>query len=199
MDYHSIMENLKEKFVEDNINREILEPYLEEEIIAFENHLGEKLPQDFRNYLLNVSKDIFVNTYPVTVDYLLPKYNKNITLALLERENNHNNILAICQVCNNDFSNECYLKDFMIPEDLDIWFYHGFRDKIIYCPKCNNEYKYCCNKCNIKLKGGIIEIGNGGCCYVDYLVIKGPHKGSVWNIDDDGGNKFRKTFTEYIL
>ena len=87
----------------------------------------------------------------------------------------------------------------MIPEDLDIWFYYGFRGKIRYCPKCDNEYKYGCNICNIKLKGGIIEIGSGGCSNIDYLVIKGPHKGSVWNFGDDGGNKFRDSFIEYVF
>ncbi len=181
-------------------NENISPPYTEDELTAFENHFGEQLPEDFRNYMLNVSKDIFVDFYPITVDDFLPVYNgKNIMKKLFDRELGElRTPIMKCRLCNGDFSKPCRMKEFGIPKDLTSWRYSGWRGQKMKCPKCQNEYTGGCKHCNIGLYGGDVRVGCGGCSNEDILIIKGPHKGTVWRLSDDGGSKYKSTFSEYI-
>jgi len=188
MDYEWLIDTLKERKKE-HPNRNywstelIAEPasaYSEEELVAFEAHLGERLPEDFRNYMLNVSKEVFNDYYPVVVNDLLPKDGN-------------------CSICLGDFSDKCKIKEFGLPGDLKYWISFSWYRKPLECPKCKSEYNGSCANCNIGFfGGGQIQVGNGGCANRDVIIIKGPHKGSVWHCDDDSANIMAHSFKEYV-
>lgn len=205
MDYESLINNLKDQKINHenasySTSADIIPPYTEEELSAFESHFGERLPEDFRNYMLNVSKEVFVDYYPVLVDDFLPLYNGNLITKLFEREIGNANTILTCQLCRGDFSKPCKMKEFAIPEDLTSWWTCGlwYSKTKRKCPKCQNEYSGHCKNCNIGLYGGHIRVGNGGCSNEDILIIKGPHKGTVWKLEDSGGDKYKSTFGEYV-
>ena len=174
MDYNILYEKLYEK----DYNHPIAEPYDEEEILQYEKHLGEKLPTDFRNYMIEFSREVFGNIYPVIVNDFVSNNGK-------------------CRYCKNDFDKDCTRDNFKIPIDLKYWIEANYYSSL-KCPKCNNEYKYKCSNCDIGLYGGNIMIGNAGCSNNDILIIKGPHKGSVWSIEDSSGCKIASSFKEYM-
>jgi hypothetical protein len=45
---------------------------------------------------------------------------------------------------------------------------------------------------------GMAEIGNGGCSYKTWIVVKGNHYGSIWCRDDEEIYKIHNTLYEYI-
>ena len=201
MNYADTIEAIREKKREHTNkhywgNIDTLEPpYLEEEILTFEQHFGDKLPEDFRNYMIHVSKEVFYDFYPVIVNNFLPENNDpNTVLSNYDKKKYPNGKPIIqCQVCDDDFTKPCTLKPFGMPEELNYWLTFGFGK--LKCPLCKNIYKGFC--CNTSLSGGSVRIGNGGCANEDILIIKGPHKGTVWGLGDDGGTRIANSFTEY--
>ena len=205
MNHIEIINALKTRKLE-HMNKEyydipIPHPYTEEELCTFEKHLNERLPEDFRDYMLNVSKEVFCDFYPVTVKDFLPKHNdtnksKQLKKYQIKRWPNGKPEIQ-CGLCGDDFLIPCTIGEFKVPEDLTMWFSYGISPKCPpTCPKCKSTYKVTC--CGINLDYGHVTVGNGGCSHRDVLIIKGPHKGTVWHIDDDGGNVIARTFQEYI-
>jgi hypothetical protein len=185
MDYGWLIDRLKErKKIHPNrkhwIDESIAKPYTEDELMAFERHLGERLPEDFRNYMLNVSKEVFNDYYPVIVDDLAPKN-------------------GICRVCGDSFSGMCKIKDFGVPADMKFWISNSWYGKPLECPKCKCVYNGSCMKCDIgNTNEGQIQVGRGPNANRDLLIIKGPHKGSVWSTDNDSICILAHTFKEYV-
>lgn len=150
------------------------ETYTEDEITAYEKHLGDSLPEDFRYYLLNVSKEIFGCDYPEIVDGLTPKENNKSTCLKKYEQRRYPNGLPLlqCRVCGNDFNELCTIGEFGIPQSLDHWYWGPLWKN---CQICNSEMSNAsCTKCNISPGGGTIWVSNGGCNNVHKIVLRGP-------------------------
>ncbi|MCJ7637933.1 MAG: hypothetical protein MUO21_10630 [Nitrososphaeraceae archaeon] len=189
-----------EDLIPDVIHDNIARTYTEKEIAAFEKHLGERLPEKFREYMINVSAEVFMNLYPVVVNDMIPKIKecdktmerilpiihlgpKNATIDCNKK--------LICRLCDCDFNEPCQIKDFGIPGKLDKWvFGYKYLDKQVKEYKQSRSCKLCgkeddlntdtCDECNVYPYGGRIKIGDGGCLNEYYLIIKGPHKGEIF-------------------
>lgn len=131
-------------------NTELEPPYTEEEIKNSEDIIGERFPEEFRDYLLYVSRETI---------YEVGKENETVYLPTSQ--------IGICNI--DKHITNIRPKDarisYVTPDDL----------------------------------GGCIVVGCGCCACIDYIVLKGAHKGSIWELSDFGLRLIYKSFNETYI
>ena len=105
------------------------EPYTIEEITDFEKAIGERLPEDLRDYLLYVSRELKTYAYPYTFE-LHPA-----------------------------------VQTFVIPDGKTLVMFDEMYD---LTTSANADTV------------GMLQIGEGGCAFSHWIVVKGKHKGTIW-------------------
>lgn len=186
-------EEMLEMLVKKKLEKGELDPpaptYTEEEIQQFEHHIGDSLPLDFRDYLLNVSREMCLDYYP------------NVVNLIKEGK---------CCLCDSsDLSKQCTQSKSNIPLKMNSWIHYfgpKMKDgKVVQeekprrptCQLCKEEYHGNCNKCGINNYKGMIEIAFGGCTNFYRIIISGESKGTIWYEWDECSQKVANSFSEY--
>jgi len=149
---------------------ELKAPYTVEEVECYEETLGVKLPADLKTYLTEVSRELFVASYPMIFSLHASGPLKN-EFKLPEEK-----------------SYWCY----------DNCLIHGAYPQLPEPHHEDNDYGSC--DCEENWTGGMERVGEGGCTDTDLLVIKGTQVGTVWCVGSGGDSLHRSydSFWDYI-
>ena len=123
------------------------DPYTIEEIEKYEKDIDERLPEDLREYLLYVSRELKTYAYPY--EFKLYTDIGKCILPLDETYFSNDEIYELTNIAENNTWQD--------------------RESTNYSDDT----------------AGMLKIGEGGCSFSYWIVIKGNHKGTIWYCDGD--------------
>lgn len=157
-------DNTNKVFGADSHKYEINEPASEEEVAAFEEEYGVQLPECYRAFVLQVGNGGtgYYESAPGPFYGIYP-FGDSVTELVSENAEKH-------------LGNDCLLYPKMTDD------YWQSLNKRIDGDDVSDDVQ---NQELEEIFGGILPIGSQGCTYLHGLVLNGPYKGRVVNLDMD--------------